>query len=77
MVPAVTDYPFSYSVDYLGYGLQKQQQYPSDDSFFEVYKTMLLDDAEGRYNRLVKVMVNRIMASYTSDKRSSLLPAVV
>jgi hypothetical protein len=67
MVPAVTDY--------FGYGLQKQQQYPSYDSFFEAYKTMLLDDAEGPYNRLVKGMVNRIMASYTSDKSSSLLPA--
>ena len=76
-VPAVTDYPVSYSIDYLGYGLQKQQQYPSYDSFFEAYKTMLLDDAEGTYNRLVKGMVNRIMASYTSDKSSSLLPAAV
>ena len=76
-VPAVTDYPFSYSIDYLGYGLQKQQQYPSYDSFFEAYKTMLLDDAEGTYNRLVKGMVNRIMGSYTSDKSSSLLPAVI
>jgi hypothetical protein len=75
MVPAVTAYPVSHSVDYFGYGLQKQQQYPSYDSFFEAYKTMLLDDAEGPYNRLVKGMVNRIMASYTSDKSSSLLPA--
>jgi hypothetical protein len=77
MVPAVTDYPVSNSVDYFGYGLQKQQQYPSYDSFFEAYKTMLLDDAEGAYNGLVKGMVNRIMASYTSDKSSSLLPAAV
>jgi DNA-binding CsgD family transcriptional regulator len=62
MVPAVTDYPVFYSADYLGYGLQKQQQYPSHDSFFETYKTMLLGDAEGLYNRLVKEAVNRIIA---------------
>lgn len=77
MVPAVTDYPVFYSADYLGYGLQKQQQYPSHDSFFETYKTMLLGDAEGLYNRLVKEAVNRIIARYTSDKSSSLAPAAI
>jgi hypothetical protein len=75
MLPAITGYPVLHSADYFGCGWQKQQQYTSDDSFFETYKTMLLDDAEGTYNRLVKEMVNRIMTSYTSDKSSSLLPA--
>lgn len=77
MAPAVTGYPVFYSADYFGYGLQKQQQYPSYDSFFEAYQTMLLGDAEGLYNRIVKEAVNKIMASYTSDKSSSSLPAAV
>ena len=39
-----------------------QLQYPSYGSFFEAYKTMLLDDAEKLYKTLVTKWVNRIIA---------------
>jgi hypothetical protein len=44
------------------YGYEYQLQYPSYDSFFEAYKTMLLYDAEKLYKTLVTEWVNRIIA---------------
>lgn len=47
---------------------QQQLQYPSFESFFEAYKTMLLDDAEKLYKNLVKEWVNRIIINYVSNR---------
>ena len=44
------------------YAYGYELQYPSYDSFFEAYKTMLLDDAEKLYKTLVTEWVNRIIA---------------
>lgn len=60
------------------YAYGYQLQYPSYDSFFEAYKTMLLDDAEKLYKTLVTEWVNRIIAGYVSpnsSSTSSLLPS--
>ena len=48
-----------------------QLQYPSYDSFFEAYKTMLLDDAEKLYKKLVTEWINRIITGYISPNSSS------
>ena len=49
-----------------------QLQYPSYDSFFEAYKTMLLDDAEKLYKTLVTKWVNRIITGrYTANPNTS------
>ena len=61
------------------YAYGYQLQYPSYDSFFEAYKTMLLDDAEKLYKTLVTEWVNRIITGYvspnSSSTSSSLLPS--
>jgi hypothetical protein len=60
------------------YAYGYQQQYPSYDSFFKAYKTMLLDDAEKLYKTLVTEWVNRIITGYVSpniSSTSSLLPS--
>ena len=60
------------------YAYGYQLQYPSYDSFFEAYKTMLLDDAEKLYKKLVTEWVKRIITGYVSpnsSSTSSLLPS--
>jgi hypothetical protein len=49
---------------------QQNQQYLSLDSFFDAYKTTLLDDSEKLYKALVRERVNSIIANYISKSAS-------
>jgi hypothetical protein len=74
---SITGYSIEPTYD-SAYAYGYQLQYPSYDSFFEAYKTMLLDDAEKVYKTLVTEWVNRIIAGYispNSSSTSSLLPS--
>lgn len=48
------------------YTYGQQLQYPSYDSFFEAYKTTLLNEAEKLYKKLVREMTNGIISNYVS-----------
>ena len=45
----------------------QQLQYPSYDSFFDAYKTMLLHEAEKIYKKLLKEWTNGIISNYVSN----------
>jgi hypothetical protein len=49
---------------------QQNQQYLSLDSFFDAYKTTLLDESEKLYKNLVRERVNSIIANYISKSAS-------
>ena len=69
-VPSITGYGIEPTYDG-AYAYGYQLQYHSYDSFFEAYKTMLLDDAEKLYKTLVTEWVNRIITGYVSPNSSS------
>jgi len=45
----------------------QQLQYPSYDSFFDTYRTMLLHEAEKLYKKLLKEWTNGIISNYVSN----------
>jgi CCR4-NOT transcriptional regulation complex NOT5 subunit len=79
---SIRNEPVKYSslICYNGiYGLQQQQQYTSSQNYYvEHYTTMLIEEAERLYNKLVKEITNGItydpaFSSSTSSSSPSVL----
>ena len=60
---------YSQYYDTVPYGQQLQQQYPSQD-----YISVLLEEAEKLYNKLVKELVDETITDYASSISSLSLP---
>ena len=57
--------PGNINQHYTGYYIHGQQPYPSYDYFFEEYNSILVEDAEKLYNKLVKERTEQIIADYS------------
>lgn len=64
---------------YASYSTNRKYPYErnSYDPFFEALKSILLEDAHKLYEQLLKEQVNSIIADYTSNRNSSLLPTIL
>lgn len=65
-------YTDQYYTSYFGNN-KYPRQFNSYDSFFEVLKSMLLENADNLYEQLLKEQTDTIISDYASDKSSSLM----